>query len=125
MARTLKCRNELSKSSWERAINTANYILNRCLIRPILKKTSYDYSKVRNQMCFQAFGSKFFIHNNDKKNLGKFDAMSDEHIFVGYSSVSKTYFVYNKCTNVIEKSIHVVFDETNNGLASTSSFDKF
>ena len=58
-------------------------------------------------------------------NLGKFDGRSDEGIFVGYSSVLKAYNVYNKCTKVIEESIHVIFHETNNGVANTSSFDEF
>ena len=31
----------------------------------------------------------------------------------------------NKHTKVIRKSIHVVFEETDNGLTSTFSFDKF
>jgi len=32
--------------------------------------------------------------------------------------------VYNERTNVIEKSIRIVFDETDNNLAGTSSFDE-
>jgi len=73
-----------------------------------------------------AFGNKCFIHNYGKKNLSKFDTRSDKDIFVGYYSVSKVYRVYNKSTNVvINEFIHVVFDETNNGLPSRSAFDEF
>jgi hypothetical protein len=43
--------------------------------------------------------------------LGKFDAKSDERIFLGYSINSKAYRVYNKRSLTIEESIHVVFDE--------------
>ncbi|GKV48992.1 hypothetical protein SLEP1_g55766 [Rubroshorea leprosula] len=46
-------------------------------------------------------------------SLGKFDSKSDEGIFVGHSTSSKAYRVYNKRTKVVEESIHVVFDETN------------
>ena len=34
-------------------------------------------------------------------------------IFIGYSTHSKAYRIYNKRTNVVEESIHVAFDETN------------
>nr|XP_009597079.1 uncharacterized protein LOC104093065 [Nicotiana tomentosiformis] len=44
--------------------------------------------------------------------LGKFDAKSDEGIFLGYSSQSKAYKVYNKRTQCVEESIHVIFDES-------------
>jgi hypothetical protein len=50
---------------------------------------------------------------NDRDNLGKFDAKSDEDIFLGYSSNSKAYRVFNKRTMVVDESMHVVFDEAN------------
>ena len=45
--------------------------------------------------------SKFL---NDKDNLGKFDAKSDEGIFLGYSTNSKAYRVFNKRTMVVDES---------------------
>ena len=59
----------------------------------------------------RAFGCVCFIYNNDKDNLGKFDAKSDEGIFLGYSTQSKAYKVLNKRTNRVEESMHVIFDE--------------
>jgi len=53
------------------------------------------------------------VLNNGKDNLGKFDAKSDEGIFLGYSTNSKAFRIYNKRTMIIEESIHVVFYETN------------
>jgi len=50
---------------------------------------------------------------NGKDHLGKFDAKSDEGIFLGYSLQSKTYRIYNKRTMIIEESIHFSFDESN------------
>ncbi|KAL8148711.1 hypothetical protein AgCh_005900 [Apium graveolens] len=41
---------------------------------------------------------------------GKFDAKADEGIFVGYA-VGKAYRVYNRRTNIVMESIHVVFDD--------------
>ncbi|CAL9098073.1 unnamed protein product [Musa textilis] len=48
---------------------------------------------------------------NEKDALGKFDAKSDEGIFLGDSSMSKAFYIFNKRTLVIEVSIHVVFNE--------------
>jgi len=39
--------NSLPKYFWADAVNTACYVLNRVLIRPILKKTSYEFFKGR------------------------------------------------------------------------------
>ena len=49
MARTMLIENELAKHYWAEAVNIANYVLNRCLIRLILKKTPYELFKGRNQ----------------------------------------------------------------------------
>ena len=64
MARTLICKNDLPKSLWAKAINTVNYVLNKCLIRFILKKTPYELFKDKKPSVsyFKTFGSKFFIH---------------------------------------------------------------
>ena len=50
---------------------------------------------------------------NNRDNLDKFNAKSDEGIFLGYFSNSKAYRVFNKWTMVVDKSMHVVFDEAN------------
>ena len=50
---------------------------------------------------------------NTKDNLGKFDSKADEGIFLGYSTSSKVYRVFNKRTLVVEESMHVIFDESN------------
>ncbi|KAK9026737.1 hypothetical protein V6N11_039571 [Hibiscus sabdariffa] len=52
---------------------------------------------------------------------GKFDAKSDETIFLGYSLTSKAYRVFNKRTLVVGESIHVVFDD--NLLPRKDSYD--
>ena len=51
--------------------------------------------------------------NNGKDSLGKFDAKSDEAIFLDYSTSSKAFRVFNKRTLIVEESIHVAFDKTN------------
>ncbi|XP_070047182.1 uncharacterized protein [Nicotiana tomentosiformis] len=48
---------------------------------------------------------------------------SDEGIFLGYSSQSKAYKVYNKRTQCVEESIHVIFDESHH-LHGKDSYNK-
>ena len=109
------CESNLPRYFWAEAINTACYILNRALIRQFLKKTPYELWKGRkpNIAYFHIFGCRCFVLNNGKEKLGKFDAKSDEAILLGYSSTSKAFRVFNKRTLVVEESIHVVFDESN------------
>ena len=60
---------------------------------------------------FRVFGSKCYILN-DRENPGKFDAKNDEGIFLGYSTNSRAYRVYNKLTTMVMESINVVIDDT-------------
>ena len=113
IARTMIIESNLPQSFWAEAINTACHVNNRCLIRSLLNKTPYELLNNRKPMLsyLRAFGCKYFVWNNRKDDLRKFDPRSDEGVFVGYSSSSKAYKVFNKKTQCIEKSIHVVFDE--------------
>jgi len=86
------------------AVNIACYILNRVLIRPILKKTLYELFKGRRPLLshLKVFGCKCFILNNGKESLGKFDAKADEGVFLGYATQSHAYKVYNKRLMTVE-----------------------
>jgi hypothetical protein len=97
MSRTMLNEHNLPRYFWAKAINTACYVINRTIIRNTLNKTSYKLWKNRkpNIGYFKVFGCKCFVLN-DRDNLGKFDAKSDEGIFLGYSSTSKAYRVFNK-----------------------------
>ena len=116
--------NNLSTYFWAKVVNTSCYILNRVLIRLSLDKTPYELwkNKKPNISYFKVFGSKCFILNI-KDNLGKFDAKSNVGIFLGYSSSSKAYRVFNKKIMVVEESIHVVFDEFIDSLQRRESVD--
>ncbi|XP_070004279.1 uncharacterized protein [Nicotiana sylvestris] len=85
-----------------------------CMIRSLLNKTPYELLDGRKPKLthLRTFGCKCFILNNGKDALGKFDAKSDEGFFLGYSSQSKTYKVYNKRTECVEEIIHLIFDES-------------
>ena len=115
MARTMLCDSKLPKYLWIEAINTACFILNHALIISILKKISYELWKGRktNIGYFHIFGCRYFILNNDKDSLGKFNTKSNEAIFLGYSTSSKAFRVFNKRSLVVEEFIHVVLGETN------------
>ena len=67
---------------------------------------------------FRIFGSTCFILK-DRKNVGKFDSRSNEGIFLGYSSTSKAYRVYNKRTMKVMETMNVVINES-----SVSSSEK-
>ena len=124
IARTMLNEKNLPKYFWAEAVNTSYYVLNRVLLRSILKKTLYELwkNKKPNIGYFKVFGCKCFILNT-KDNLGKFDAKLDVGIFLGYSTSSKAFRVFNKRTMVVEESIHVIFYESNNSLQERKSID--
>ena len=66
------CENNLPKYFWTKAINISCYIINKAMIRPILKKTPYEIFKERkpNISYFHPFGCKCFVLNNGKDNKG-------------------------------------------------------
>ena len=101
----------MSTYFWAKMVNTSYYIVHRVFIRPSLNKTTHELwkNKKPNIGYFKVFGSKCFILNTND-NLGKIHAKSNVEIFLGYSSSSKAYRVFNKKTMVVEESIHVVFD---------------
>ena len=107
----------LPQRFWAEVLSTACYILNRDMLHPKIEKTSYELLRGRkpNISHLRSFGCKCFVHNNGKDNLGKFDARSDNAIFLGYSLHSRAYRVFNKRLLKIEESIHVSFDENRNG----------
>ena len=101
----------MPKYFWVDVVSTTSYVLNRMLIRPILKITPYELLKGKkpNVAHLKIFGCKCLVLNNGKENLGKFDSKPGEAIFVGYSLTSKAYRVLNRRTLNVEESMHVVF----------------
>ena len=72
MARSMLNEKEVPQIFWADAMSTACYISNRAYIRKGVQKTPYEIYKGRkpNLSHLRVFGSKCFIHNNDKVNLG-------------------------------------------------------
>ena len=95
MVRTMLTESGLPKKIWAEAINTTCHILNRAMVRPILNKTPYELlrGKKPNISYFKSFGVKYFIHNNNKEILDKFDSKSELGYFLGYFDNSRSYRV--------------------------------
>ena len=112
MARTMLNDNSTPKHFWAEAMNTACYLQNKIYIRPILKKTPYELCNGQkpNISYLHPFGCKCFILNT-KNNLGKLDSRSDNGTFLSYFETSKAFIVYNSRTLIVEKTIHMRFDE--------------
>ena len=93
-------------------MNTSCHIGNRIFFQVGTKKTTYEIWKGKKPKVkyFRVFGSKCYILN-DWENLGKFDAKSDEGIFLGYSTTSWEYRVFNKRTKMVMESINVEIDD--------------
>ena len=80
--------------------------------RPDSKKTPYELWRGKKPVVkyFWIFGSDFYILR-DRENLEKFDAKSDNVYFLGYSSTSRAYRVYNLRTKIVMESSNVVIND--------------
>ncbi|GKA88138.1 putative ribonuclease H-like domain-containing protein, partial [Tanacetum coccineum] len=57
-------------------------------------------------------------------HLGKFDGKADERLFVGYSTNSKAFRVFNSRTRIVEENLHVQFSENTPNIAGTCDMEK-
>ncbi|GKA68427.1 retrovirus-related pol polyprotein from transposon TNT 1-94, partial [Tanacetum coccineum] len=94
------------------AITTSCFTQNHSLVIPRHEKTPYHIINARKPSVkfFHIFGSLCYIVR-DGENLDKMKEKGDACIFVGYSTQSKAYRVFNKRTRMIVETIHVNFDE--------------
>ncbi|GJX55993.1 putative ribonuclease H-like domain-containing protein [Tanacetum coccineum] len=56
---------------------------------------------------------------NTIDHLGKFDGKADEGFFVGYSTNSKAFRVFNSRTRIVEENLHVQFSENTPNIAGS------
>nr|GFB89561.1 retrovirus-related Pol polyprotein from transposon TNT 1-94 [Tanacetum cinerariifolium] len=94
------------------AINTACYVQNKVLVVKPHFKTPYELFKGRSSALsfMRPFGCHVTILNT-LDQLRKFDGKSNEEIFVGYSTISKVFRVYNIRTRKVEENLHITFLE--------------
>nr|GFB53430.1 retrovirus-related Pol polyprotein from transposon TNT 1-94 [Tanacetum cinerariifolium] len=111
-ARTMLSAAKVPLFFWAEAIATACFTQSRSLVIPRHEKTPYHIINDRKPSVkfFHIFGSVCYIVR-DGENLDKMKEKCDECIFMGYSTQSRAYRVFNKRTRVIMESIHVNFDE--------------
>ena len=103
-------------------MNTSCHIDNRIFFKVETKKTAYEIcnGKKPKVKYFRVFGRKCYILNN-WENLGKFDAKSDEGIFIEYSTTSRAYRVFNKKTKTVMESSNVIIDDAITNVANDDS----
>nr|GEZ99613.1 hypothetical protein [Tanacetum cinerariifolium] len=107
-ARTMLSAAKVPLFFWAEAIATACFTQNHSLVIPRQEKTPYHIIN----------GQK-----PDGENLDKMKGKGDECIFVGYSTQSRSYRVFNKRTRVIMESIHVNFDKLPHMASAHNSSD--
>nr|GEY58513.1 integrase, catalytic region, zinc finger, CCHC-type, peptidase aspartic, catalytic [Tanacetum cinerariifolium] len=94
------------------AVATACYTQNRSIIRLRHRKTPYEllHNKLPDLSFLYVFGALCYP-TNDSENLGKLQPKADIGIFIGYAPTKKAFWIYNRRTRQIVKTIHVDFDE--------------
>nr|GEX82998.1 retrovirus-related Pol polyprotein from transposon TNT 1-94 [Tanacetum cinerariifolium] len=111
-ARTMLSAAKVSLFFWAKAIATTCFTQNRSLVIPRHEKTPNHIINDRKPSVkfFHIFGSLCYIVG-DGENLDKMKEKGNACIFVGYSTKSRAYRVFNKRTRVIMETIRVNFDE--------------
>ncbi|GJT37477.1 putative ribonuclease H-like domain-containing protein [Tanacetum coccineum] len=117
-ARTMLADSKLPTTFWAEAVNTACYVQNRVLVIKPHNKTPYELFLGRKHALsfMRPFGCPVTILNT-LDHLGKFDGKADEGFFVGYSTNSKAYRVFNSRTRIVEENLHVKFSEETPNIA--------
>ena len=111
-ARTMLADSKLPIVFWAEAVNTACYVQNRIQVGKTQNKTHYElFHKTKPLISFlKPFGCPCSILNT-KTYLGKFESKTQDGFFVGYSTQSKAYRVFNSSTRIIEESADITFNE--------------
>jgi hypothetical protein len=112
MARSMMNERYIPQTFWVEEIHTAVHILKKAHLRPHSNKTAYElwFGRPASIKHFKVFRSTCYIKNNDE-NIGKYDDMADEGIFLGYATNSKGYSCYNKRLHILVYCIDIKFDE--------------
>ncbi|GJR73853.1 putative ribonuclease H-like domain-containing protein [Tanacetum coccineum] len=119
-ARTMLADSKLPTTFWAEAVNTACYVQNRVLVIKPHNKTPYELFLGRKPALsfMRPFGCPVTILNTID-HLGKFDGKADEGFFVGYSTNSKAYRVFNSRTRIVEENLHVKFSKDTPNIAGS------
>nr|GEW62538.1 integrase, catalytic core [Tanacetum cinerariifolium] len=112
VARTMLIYAQAPLFLWAEAVATACYTHNRSIIQLHHGKTPYEllHNKLPDLSFFYVFGALCYP-TNDSENLGKLQSKDDIGIFIGYAPTKKAFWIYNRRTRRIVKTIYVYFDE--------------
>ncbi|GJZ88063.1 ribonuclease H-like domain-containing protein [Tanacetum coccineum] len=119
-ARTMLADLKLPTTFWAEAVNTACYVQNRVLVIKPHNKDPYELFLGRKLALsfMRPFGCPVTILNTID-HLGKFDGKADEGFFVGYSTNSKAFRVFNSRTRIVEENLHVQFSENTSNIVGS------
>ncbi|GKE38773.1 putative ribonuclease H-like domain-containing protein [Tanacetum coccineum] len=119
-ARTMLANSKLPTTFWAETINTACYVQNRVLVIKPHNKTPYELflGRIPALGFMRPFGCPVTILNT-KDHLGKFNGKADEGFFVGYSTNTKAFRVFNSRTRIVEENLHVQFSENTPNIAGS------
>ncbi|BES98060.1 Hydra magnipapillata [Nesidiocoris tenuis] len=94
-ARCMMISANMAPAFWAEAVNTANYIRNRCKSRSIDGKIPYELwtGQRTNVGYFKTFGCIGYALEK-RKNRGKFDSKTNRCVFLGYSEETKGFKVW-------------------------------
>ncbi|GKC91408.1 putative ribonuclease H-like domain-containing protein [Tanacetum coccineum] len=117
-ARTMLADLKLPTTFWAEAVNTTCYVQNRVLVIKPHNKTLYELFLGRKPALsfMRPFRCPVTILNTI---LGKFDGKADEGFFVGYSTNSKAFRVFNSITRIVEENMHVQFSENTSNIVGS------
>ncbi|MCO5581806.1 hypothetical protein L7F22_035695 [Adiantum nelumboides] len=113
MARAMLAHASLPRSYWAEACNTAVYIQNRSPTHALQDMTPFQayYGCKPTVSHFRVFGCSAFVHIPKEKRQ-KVDFKSRKLLFLGYSTESDAYRLYDPDTRTTTVSRDVVFDES-------------
>ena len=111
-ARTMLADSKLPIVFWAEVVNTTCYVQNRIQVVKSQNKTPYELFHKRKPLIsfLKTIGCPCSILNT-KTHLGKFESKTQDGFFVGYSTQSKSYRVFNSSTRIIEESADITFNE--------------
>ncbi|GJU51276.1 putative ribonuclease H-like domain-containing protein, partial [Tanacetum coccineum] len=120
-ARTMLADSKLPTTFRAEAVNTACYVQNRVLVIKPHNKTPYElFLGRKHALSFMRPFSCTVTILNIIDHLGKFDGKADEGFFVGYSTNSKAFRVFNSRTRIVEENLHVQFSENTPNIAGST-----
>nr|GEZ37990.1 hypothetical protein [Tanacetum cinerariifolium] len=107
---------DYSRFTWVKCLRSKeeapDFIIKFLKMIRVRLKTPYEllHNKLPDLSFLHAFGALCYP-TNDSENLGRLQPKADIGIFISYAPTKKAFWIYNRRTRRIVKTIHVDFDE--------------